>query len=532
MNTIHVRTLLELRFDMLLKVACDSGTMARRTVILFAVVAVLLWRLFLFDIGDSRFKSITPHPSPEQRRQQNHRARFLELTHNETYETANAEERNDERFKMERYEESPARLQASANLDTQSTRVLVLSWHGGTAKDTAMQLHNAGVRRENIVCGGIIWYEKVLDSAPCVRDHALSEALNRLTQRVRGFPMAIDPADEKWLDDFAAEASEMLSTFHVLWADFPTVLCLLLNKIAPHKLIVRTTHRFDHQVAHSKINHTSFVRKSLMRVLREAPILLAGSEYDRAYMKFYTCREPERLFITWPTQYLESLGASRTLTNESCFILWGGSNNEGSSSISITFDRIRVLGRTMESQVPMKSRPTSFAHASEFATEQAVVYFPYSMPSSAFHELYASGVPLFVPSLTFMLDEFSKNRGYPHKVAGNVPCASPSFYENAEAVEFCCLDDTGVCHDPNSCDPEALKQWVSLGDLYTTPHVTYFDSAEHAVELMSNWMKHPDQRDRTIEDMESHNVANLRWNARVVQAAIRHVKQSSPLELD
>ena len=69
--------------------------MARRTVFLFAVVAVLLWRLFLFDTGDGRFKSITPHPSLEQRRQQNHRARVLDLTDNETYETTNAEESKD-----------------------------------------------------------------------------------------------------------------------------------------------------------------------------------------------------------------------------------------------------------------------------------------------------------------------------------------------------------------------------------------------------------------------------------------------------
>jgi len=53
---------------MLLKVACDSGTMPRRTVILFAVVAVLLWRLFLFDIGDSRFKSITHFSESESER--------------------------------------------------------------------------------------------------------------------------------------------------------------------------------------------------------------------------------------------------------------------------------------------------------------------------------------------------------------------------------------------------------------------------------------------------------------------------------
>ena len=508
---------------------------SRQSFFVFLVGVTFLWVLVLYGVREDvhRYSSTIVQPPPERTRQQYERKSPSAPADSGSQHIAifqNAPGISEaKKFRAGQNERTHLSLQVIGDPDIRRVRVLVLSWHGGTMKDTVMQLHAAGVRHENIVCEGAVWYEQVLDSAPCVRDGLLAKALNPLMQSVPGFPNEID-TDETWLTNFTYKATDWLGRFDVLWADFPAVLCLLLHNIAPNKLIVRTTHRFDHQVAHVETNSTSFIRKKLLHVLRNAPILLAGSEYDWAYIRYYTCREPERLFITWPTQYFESLGAPYTLTNESAFILWGGSNEQGSRSISITFDRIRELASKQKSYLPIKSRPKKFRHASEFATEQAAVYFPYSMPSSAFHELYASGVPLFVPSLAFMLREFSKHRGYPHKVAGNSACGAPSFYENAEFASFCCLrgtDDSEVCHDPNSCDPEALRQWVPLGDIYTTPHLTYFDSAEHAVELMKHWMQNPNHRYEVIEAMAQYNVANIRQNTAVVQAAIRHIRHVS-----
>jgi len=416
-------------------------------------------------------------------------------------------------------------LQIPADRIVQDARVLILSVHGGSAKETAMQLYSAGVRRKNIVC--VVWqhYEFLLDSAhaPCVRDAKLLALFVPLVNK-RSFAHP-----ECNFERFALAAADALAQFDVLWADFPAVFALLFDRVAPHKLIVRPTHRFDLYTEKLAINGTSYLHNNLLRVMRSAPVVFAGSEYDWWYIKYYSCREPQRLYILWPTIFFESLGVLRKTSPNSSFILWGGSNHGGKgtphSSIQITFDEIQRLAR---GHVSVKFRPDRFAHVSQFAQELGIIYFPYSMPSMALQELYASGVPILAPSLEFMLAEFEAGRGYPHKTNEYTPCSPPSFYAAAEASEFCCASaDASCCFDPNSCDPAALRQWVARGDLFTTPHITYFDSAMDAVRIMEEWSRNPELRSDVIEAMQSHMVEEIKTSGATLQGAIRAILRNS-----
>ena len=153
----------------------------------------------------------------------------------------------------------------------------------------------------------------------------------------------------------------------------------------------------------------------------------------------------------------------------------------------------------------------------------------------AVHELYASGVPILAPSLQFMLAEFAAGRGYPHKTAqymsqnGSIhACSEPSFYAAAESSEFCCVSaDSSGCFDPNSCDPDALRQWVARGDLFTTPHITYFDSAKDVVRIMEEWTRNPQRRSEVIESMQLHMVQSIKISSAVLQDAIRMIRKKS-----
>ncbi len=413
--------------------------------------------------------------------------------------------------------------QIPADRIVQDARVLILSVHGGSAKVTAMQIYTAGVRRENIIC--VVWqhYTFVVDSAPCVRDAKLDALFISLVSK-RSFALP-----ECNLERFAQAAADALAQFDVLWADFPVVFALLFDRVAPHKLIVRPTHRFDLYTTYLKANSTDYFHNNLLRVLRTAPVVFAGSEYDWWYIKYYSCREPKRLHVLWPTTFFESLGVPRRLTQDSAFIMWGGSNHggkgEANSSIRITFDEVQRLAR---GRVSVKFRPLRFSHVSQFASEWGILYFPYSMPSMAVHELYASGVPILAPSLQFMLAEFAAGKGYPHKTAQYRPCSEPSFYAAAESSEFCCVPaDSSGCFDPNSCDPDALRQWVSRGDLYTTPHITYFDSAKDVVRIMEEWTRNPKQRSQVIEAMLSHTVQAIKTSSATLQDAIRTIRDKS-----
>ena len=421
----------------------------------------------------------------------------------------------------------PMQLQLPADRIVQDARVLILSVHGGSAKETAMQLHAAGVRRENIIC--VVWqhYEFVLDSAPCVRDAELLALIKPLVNK-RSFAHP-----ECNLERFSRAAGDALAQFDVLWADFPAVFALLFDWVAPHKLILRPTHRFDLYAGVLPVNSSSYTHGNLLRIMRTAPVVFAGSEYDWWYIHYYSCREPQRLYILWPTTFFESLGVPRRLTQDSSFILWGGSNNEAngaeSSSIGTTFGEIQRLAR---GRVSVKLRPSRFSHASQFASELGILYFPYAMPSMSLHELYASGLPILAPSLEFLLAEFAAGRGYPHKTHIYRACARPSFYAAAEFSEFCCpcadaSCDTASCFDPNSCDPLALRQWVARGDLFTTPHITYFDSAADAVRIMEEWARNPERRSEVIEAMQSHLVQAIKTSSATLQDAIRTIRHAA-----
>jgi hypothetical protein len=432
-------------------------------------------------------------------------------------------------------------LQMPADRIVQDARVLILSMHGGSAKDTAMHIHSAGVRQENIIC--VVWlgYAFLVDSSPCVRDAKLEAIIIPLVERVAGFFSQNGDlqgqfvANDSWVERFAHGAADALAGFDVLWADFPAVFALLFDRVAPHKLIVRPTHRFDQNTERLPVNSTDYTHHNLLRVMRSAPVVFAGSEYDWWYIKFYSCREAQRLYMSQPTTFFESLVVPRRLTLNSAFIMWGGSNNGGkgseNSTIKITFDAIEGLAGGRVPRVPVKFRPSSFVHTSQFASQFGVVYIPYSMPSTALHELYASGVPILAPSLEFMLAEFATGRGYPHKTAAtgiffaqdpkSGPCSTPSFYAGAES-EFCC--ESEGCLDPNSCAPDALRQWVARGDLYTTPHITYFHDAMHAVTIMEEWIKSPERRSEVIELMRLHMLKSIKTSTATLQDAIRTIR--------
>ena len=111
-------------------------------------------------------------------------------------------------------------------------------------------------------------------------------------------------------------------------------------------------------------------------------------------------------------------------------------------------------------------------------------------------------------------------------------CARQSFYAAAEFSEFCCpfadaSCDTASCFDPNSCDPLALPQWVARSDLFTTPHITYFDSAADAVRIMEEWARNPERRSEVIEAMQSHLVQAIQTSSATLQDAIRTIRHAA-----
>ena len=67
---------------------------------------------------------------------------------------------------------------------------------------------------------------------------------------------------------------------------------------------------------------------------------------------------------------------------------------------------------------------------------------------------------------------------------------------------------------------------MARGDLFTTPHITYFDSATDAVRIMEEWTRNPERRSEVIEAMQSHMVASITTSRATLQDAIRTIRQN------
>lgn len=127
-------------------------------------------------------------------------------------------------------------------------------------------------------------------------------------------------------------------------------------------------------------------------------------------------------------------------------------------------------------QVP-PPQPASPSFLQIAAAYRAAVVFPYAVLSYGVTELYAVGVPLFVPTPELLLD------------LGDVDDrrAGDQFYCGAAAAAAAPPRHNGSLHalDPESTQRDAALYWLRLADVYTWPHIQLFASFDHLMRLLN-----------------------------------------------
>ncbi|KAJ1491424.1 hypothetical protein T484DRAFT_3155859 [Baffinella frigidus] len=100
----------------------------------------------------------------------------------------------------------------------------------------------------------------------------------------------------------------------------------------------------------------------------------------------------------------------------------------------------------------------------------------------ALFERLAAGIPVFAPSLDLLVEWHMRfglvfERRADWQTAGQRRGSLVGPHPNASAA----LRD----HDPNDeRDPAAVRYWLGLSDIYTTPGVLLFNSWEHLLDLL------------------------------------------------
>ena len=154
-----------------------------------------------------------------------------------------------------------------------------------------------------------------------------------------------------------------------------------------------------------------------------------------------------------------------------------------------------------------------FDHIAVFGNYIGIVLYPYSFSSAVFAELYATGIPLVVPSTKYLVSEFQSGGGIFHHSPNNLRCSEPSF-------DSVCTEQGFSVFDPNSCAKKALEEWVPRSQLGTFPSLLHFDSAEEAVDIMEGLHRRPALRRNVSGQMRQFSLELMRNSSRDIRSLI------------
>lgn len=198
--------------------------------------------------------------------------------------------------------------------------------------------------------------------------------------------------------------------------------------------------------------------------------VLAMSRYDAEYINYFTGLQPLPLYSS-SGGYVPK-DAYRPFRKE---ILIG--------PLALRRESLHVRGTDVDFFMELvNQKEVIFATAadlygnfrlSQLGQHRAAVLLPYSVMAYGMTELYALGIPLFVPSMKLMrqrptlypndrtMTGINKTYEYCGKSHGIVPRKHP-----ASRHPF----------SPESLTEEAKFYWLRFADFYQWPHITYFDS--------------------------------------------------------
>ena len=248
---------------------------------------------------------------------------------------------------------------------------------------------------------------------------------------------------------------------------FPAVLCEALfsfNKT----VIFAPAHRFSlRRCSKAAWENTIQIFKRAAKSTSPRHYVAALSRYDAEYINYFT-----------GLQALPLYSSSRTYTPKKDYkptrteILIGPLN----------LPRIMVwhLGNPVSQAAVFAASKFKFATARELyrrfkleqlLTHKAAVILPYATMSYGMTELYAMGVPLFLPSVKWMKERpmyFPEDR----TMTGTVMYCGPKSHDIVPNKD----PSSKHPYSPESLDEDAKYYWLKFADFYQWPHVQFFDS--------------------------------------------------------
>lgn len=141
------------------------------------------------------------------------------------------------------------------------------------------------------------------------------------------------------------------------------------------------------------------------------------------------------------------------------------------------------------------------------------------------------GIPLFAPTLEFLTQLhlqyfFVRERSHTTRQGQGYMFHKHPDYNGSAIIPLFKGSDKYISLDPgDDYDARNVRFWLSLADFYTFPHLTYFDSIEHLVEILQVIWNKPDILQMIHASMRIENRERLKsllryWRRRLLDIAV------------
>jgi hypothetical protein len=262
--------------------------------------------------------------------------------------------------------------------------------------------------------------------------------------------------DKQMSDEFYERYKDELSKYDAFICTYPPSFAMLYEKF-DKPIIIQIPIRYEVPFHKSENNWNYFNQYLRDGIDKNKIFVTANSEYDKQYFEFFVNRHCELI-----PSICEYTNTTWTPTKEQ--FLYSG-------RLPINFDERDVINKSNLGKYDW-SDITSF---------KGIIQIPYTCSTMSIFENYTSNIPMFFPSLKFMMQLY---QNYSDFVLSELTW-NRIFGTSRQSIIDCDREN-----DPNRFDNlEIMEKWISLSDFYNQewmPHLIYFDSFEDLAQKLVN----------------------------------------------
>jgi hypothetical protein len=264
-----------------------------------------------------------------------------------------------------------------------------------------------------------------------------------------------------------------------------------------------------------------------LRLIASSPrnLVAANSLYDKYYIEYFTairnvhflpslCKPADHQLLQYsPFRSSFLIGPSRdNLEGSPWCSRWGCQAEQHPIYVQLQAALNDTVGRHPSTHTDVLRVERIRAVYPHFALQdvlnhRALIVFPYQSSTMMLTEMYRANVPLLAPTSRF-LQEWDEQYNFLYERVYGRPYQVPDVVD-----EWQQRNGNGTSTqrpDPNSKEQEALHYWINLFDIYSWPHVTFFDSYQELAhqlrtvdfaQIHQQMKEHNKREERRIVDL-------------------------------